>query len=185
MVAAPSLKNWSGFTLIELLIVIAIIGILAAVVLVAVNPAQRIQEAYMSQTEEQLATLNTAIETMTLLNGGIYPADVDRGLPNGIEKYLKTGDWPAAPFPESVFDWDNIPSISGYPAYKQVSVRFCPLNDSSHCRFPTFTWSKNFDYYSSVFYCISGPCKSHQDKPADWPGYCVNCEVKERPTSTP
>ena len=39
------MKRIKGFTLIELLIVIAILAILAAIIFVAVDPAQRIQDA--------------------------------------------------------------------------------------------------------------------------------------------
>ena len=170
-----------GFTLIELLVVIAIIGILAAVVLAAINPARMIDEAHFSHAKEQLATINTALEAMMVHNGGIYPADVERNLPPGIEPYLKTGDWPNAPWSGSVYDWDNIPANGGYPQYVQISIRFCPLGQPSNCNFPKFDWAKDFDYHSSVFYCIYGPCKAHSTKPADWPAYCVNCDVHEIP----
>ena len=52
-----------GFTLIELLIVIAILGILAAVVLVAINPAQRIAEANDTKAKSNVSVVATAIES--------------------------------------------------------------------------------------------------------------------------
>lgn len=191
----------AGFTLIELLIVVAIIAILAAVILVAINPRRMQDEAYFSETKEQLSTLATAVEIMSLNNTppvvcttqpipnltGL-PCDVNRGLPNGIETYLKSGNWPDAPWPGSVFDWDNIGvnTSTGYPAYIQISVRFCPAGGPlSACKFPLFDWAKNFGVNSAVFYCLSGPCKSHSDEAADYPGYCINCTVHERPTPTP
>ncbi len=39
------MKNAKGFTLIELLIVVGIIGILAAAIIVAITPGERLQEA--------------------------------------------------------------------------------------------------------------------------------------------
>ena len=50
-----------GFTLIELLVVIAIIGILAGVVLIAINPAALMQKARDSQRLQDMDTLNKAM----------------------------------------------------------------------------------------------------------------------------
>jgi prepilin-type N-terminal cleavage/methylation domain-containing protein len=52
-------KFSKGFTLIELLIVIAIIGVLAASILVALNPAQRVASARNSRVRADLAALGT------------------------------------------------------------------------------------------------------------------------------
>ena len=50
-----------GFTLIELLIVIAIIGILAAAVVLVLNPGQIFAQARDSQRISDMATVNNAI----------------------------------------------------------------------------------------------------------------------------
>ena len=57
-----------GFTLIELLIVIAIIAILAAVVILTLNPAELLKQARDSTRVTDLATLNHALS--------LYLADV-------------------------------------------------------------------------------------------------------------
>lgn len=64
-----------GFTLIELLIVIAIVGVLAAVVLIAINPAKRLAQARDSGRKNdvgQMAVASQAFFTTT----GRYPSDV-------------------------------------------------------------------------------------------------------------
>lgn len=167
-----------GFTLIELLIVIAIIGILAAVVIVAINPMQRFQEAYLSQAKEQLATIARASQVYQLNNGGRFPADVDRDLPAEIMKELKGSNWPKAPWPGSVYDWDVDPVDGINPTYAQISIRFCDIG-GNNCNFPTFAWAEDFDSGSSVYYCIFGNCRAHRTLPDNHPGYCVNCNGEQ------
>jgi prepilin-type N-terminal cleavage/methylation domain-containing protein len=172
----PETQTRGGFTLIELLIVISIIGILSALILPTINSARN--AAYLSRTKEEMHSLSIAIEEYTSDHGG-YPPDTDRGLPNGLEKYLSSGDWPNAPWPKSFFDWDAwAPGDLAYPPQEQVyqiSVRFCPLNQPTQCSFPNQPWAQNFDYYSSAYYCISGPCRAHSSQPVNHPGYCLNC----------
>ena len=69
-----------GFTLIELLIVIAILGILAAAVLVAVDPVGRIQEARDARRAAEVngllnAVLNEQVDARALYDGNA-PATV-------------------------------------------------------------------------------------------------------------
>lgn len=54
-------KSLRGFTLIELLIVIAILGILAAAVLVAINPAQQQRKARDSTRKNDIGQIATAV----------------------------------------------------------------------------------------------------------------------------
>ncbi len=54
-------NNESSFTLVELLIVIAIIGILSAVVVVIINPSQLLLQARDSRRIEEIANINKAI----------------------------------------------------------------------------------------------------------------------------
>jgi len=71
-------KSSKGFTLIELLIVIAILGVLAAALLVALNPAQKIAAANNSRVKQDVTNIGNAANlfaTETALRGciGSYP----------------------------------------------------------------------------------------------------------------
>ena len=103
-----------------------------------------------------------------------WPADVDRGLPAGITKYI-SGDassWPTGPWPGSVYDYDNF-TVGGETAI-QISIRFCPYGgDISTCKFPKESWAAGFTPDSSVYWCITGPCRAHPTN-ASALGYRIN-----------
>ena len=64
-----------GFTLIELLIVIAILGIMAATVLVAINPAAKINSAKDTTVKSDMGQLVNALQAYyTGAGNQVYPA---------------------------------------------------------------------------------------------------------------
>lgn len=65
-----------GFTLIELLIVMAILGVLAVVVLVAINPVQQLARTRDTGRISSVAQLGHAVEAYYTSHNGTYPADL-------------------------------------------------------------------------------------------------------------
>jgi prepilin-type N-terminal cleavage/methylation domain-containing protein len=66
-----------GFTLIELLVVIGIIGILVAVVLVAVNPSRQFASARDTQRRTDLYAVTNALYQFAAENNGNLPSSTD------------------------------------------------------------------------------------------------------------
>jgi type IV pilus assembly protein PilA len=66
------IKKQKGFTLIEILVVIGIIAILAAVVLIAINPARQFAQARDSQRVSNLNTILNAIGQRMADNKGVF-----------------------------------------------------------------------------------------------------------------
>src|SRR3990167_9037053 len=74
MVIPARKKLFRGFTLIELLIVIAILGILAAAVLVAVNPKKRQDQAKDANIKADVGSIATGLQSYFTSPGqGSYP----------------------------------------------------------------------------------------------------------------
>lgn len=64
-----------GFTLIELLIVIAILGTLAVVVLIALNPVQQLARTRDAGRIAAVTQLGHALEAYATSNGSVYPIE--------------------------------------------------------------------------------------------------------------
>ncbi len=81
--------KFKGFTLIELLIVIAILGILAAAVLVAINPGKRTRQAQDAKRKNDIGALATEIQGYyTTPGAGCYPTNLQVLVTNSYLKQM-------------------------------------------------------------------------------------------------
>ncbi len=168
-------RTEKGFSIIELLVVIAIIGILSSMTLATFQKAKG--KAYFGRAQGEFMSMADALELYRNENEGTYPPDANRQIPPGLEAYLATADqWPNAPWPGSVYDWDNWVDSDTEESIYQISIRFCPVGGPlSACSFPDEDWAVGFGVNSAVYYCIEGACRAHINESVDYPGYCVNC----------
>ncbi len=92
-----------GFTLVELLVVIAIIAILFAVVLVAINPAQRFKDSRNARRLSDVQSIVGATTTYTADKRGTPPADIPDGQCIGAKPATVITD----PGPQAHWQFDN------------------------------------------------------------------------------
>lgn len=92
MIKSAQKKKFLGFTLIELLIVIAILGILAAAVLVAINPAKRTKQARDAARKNDIGSLATEVQAYYTTPGqGVYFGNSGNGCPGGLTTLTSSG----------------------------------------------------------------------------------------------
>lgn len=76
-----------GFTLVELLVVIAVVGILMAAVVVAINPAKKLAQARDSNRKTSIGQLVTALASF-YTQTSVYPGDLADLVTNGELKSI-------------------------------------------------------------------------------------------------
>ena len=70
------LKTSRGFTLIEILLVIGLIAILAAIVIIAVNPARQFAQARNTQRSSNVNAILNAVHQNMIDNSGVWSCTV-------------------------------------------------------------------------------------------------------------
>ncbi len=73
------LVNNKGFTLIEILVVIGIIAVLAAIVIVAINPAKQFAQARNTQRTSNVESILNAVGQRMADNKGVFEGEFDGG----------------------------------------------------------------------------------------------------------
>jgi prepilin-type N-terminal cleavage/methylation domain-containing protein len=71
------MKNTKGFTLLEILLVVAAIGILAGIVIVALNPGKQLGDTRNAQRRSDVTTILNAVYQYSLDNNGNLPTGID------------------------------------------------------------------------------------------------------------
>lgn len=86
------IENKKGFTLIELLVVIGILGILLAIVLIAINPARQFAQADNTKRSSDVSALLNAIHQYSADHRGVLPAGIPVGVyPTDAKHISKAG----------------------------------------------------------------------------------------------
>lgn len=80
-----------GFTLIEILVVIGIIAILAAIVLIAINPAKQFADANDTQRSANVNAILNAVGQYMIDNNGALPSDIPIGGADDAEFVADSG----------------------------------------------------------------------------------------------
>jgi type IV pilus assembly protein PilA len=72
----PRLSIRQGFTLIELLLVISIIAVLAAVVIMAINPTKQLGDARNAKRRADVNTILNAVYQYAIDHNGVLPSGI-------------------------------------------------------------------------------------------------------------
>ncbi len=101
------MQRFKGFTLVEVLVVITLLAIMSVLVIVILNPNQRIWRTQATEALAELKEMAKAVE-LYVVDYGSFPPDENEDIPAVISEYISfKSSWPEGPFPGSVYDYDN------------------------------------------------------------------------------
>jgi len=70
------ISNKKGFTLVEVLLVVVIMAILAAIVIVAINPGRQISQSNNTQRSSDVQAIMNAVHQSAIDNRGVFPSAI-------------------------------------------------------------------------------------------------------------
>ncbi len=176
------LKNkTSGFSYVEIIAVMVILAVLGLISVSTLSNSKN--KGYYSRSYVEMQTFQQAIKLYVEKYNDYPPDGAQRGIPNGLQEFIakqsNSPDWPKAPYPNSVYDYDLWTDPVDNSQITQISIRFCDVGEAdSTCKpkipkepFTNSSWDNN----SAMYWCIKGKCRSHISEPLNHPGYCMNC----------
>lgn len=108
-------KRISGFTLVEILVVLAIVGILAGIVVVAINPAKQFRSANDAKRKTDLNKIANAVFQYAVDFKGQFPRDIT----NAFQEVCLSGN-SSSTCGNALTSLDSVATLNG-PYIKSLS----------------------------------------------------------------
>ena len=86
------LTSEKGFTLLEVLLVVGIIAILAAIVIIAINPTKMLKDGRNSDRRAWVNTILSAVYQYAIDNDGSFPSSITATLTEICQTGVSSGD---------------------------------------------------------------------------------------------